>query len=107
MSESYAVLIVEDHDPLRHILLELIEQRGWRSYSADTGHTALQMARSIHLDFGILDMHLPGTSGLEVFQTIERELGPLPSIMMSGEATPDETAEALAAGVFTFLRKKA
>ncbi len=105
MSRPYSVLLVEDHDSLRHILVELLRDRGWTIYPTDDGHNAMRILRRVQPDFGILDMHLPDSTGLELFQTIAREFGPLPSIMMSGDATPTETAAALQAGVFKFLRK--
>ena len=52
-----------------------------------------------------MDLHLRGMSGIQVLQTITREVRPLPSIMMSGQASQEETDLALSAGAFTFLRK--
>jgi DNA-binding response OmpR family regulator len=105
MSPSLSVLIVEDHDPLRHSLGEFLTQRGFRVHAAEEGTVALDFARRLSPDFSILDLHLPGLTGLELFQTMRREIGPIPSIMMSGEATELETEMALKAGVFSFLRK--
>ena len=105
MTKPLRVLIVEDHDPLRQILVELVRGRGYLAFAADRGPDALGIARREQLDIGILDMHLPDTTGLELFETIQREIRPLPSIMMSGEATASETDAALNAGVFSFLRK--
>ena len=79
--------------------------RGWNIFATEGSGEALEVARKVPLDFGILDLHLPGTTGLDLFQTISREIGPMPSIMMSGEASRSETDAALAAGVFTFLKK--
>jgi CheY-like chemotaxis protein len=105
MSRPYSVLLVEDDDPLRAILVELLQARGWRIYSTDEGHEAVELAKHHHVDFSILDMHLPGITGLEVFTHISREVRPLPSIMISGGATRQETQAALQSGVFRFLMK--
>ncbi|MCB9869035.1 MAG: response regulator [Planctomycetes bacterium] len=105
MPRAFSVLLVEDHDPLRQTLLELLDARGWSIHAADRGVAALDVARRVPLDFGIFDMHLPGGSGLELFERINREIRPLPSILMSGEASRHETQRARAAGVFSFLRK--
>lgn len=105
MSRPFSVLLVEDDDPLRHILVELLREQGFHPYATDHGREALELAREVKPDVGILDMHLPGFTGLQLFNAIHQEIGPLPSIMMSGEATWSEKEAALAAGVFTFLRK--
>ena len=97
--------MVEDHDAHRQTLAELLAGRGWHVFAADRGSRALELAHQEKLDFGILDMHLPGRTGLELFQQISAEVGPMPAIMMSGEATRAETEAALSAGVFTFLNK--
>ena len=105
MSRPYSVLLVEDDDPLRAILAELLQARGWRTYSTDHGDEAVELAKQNHVDFSILDMHLPGITGLEVFAHISREVRPLPSIMISGAATRQETQAMLRSGVFRFLSK--
>lgn len=99
------MLLVEDDDPLRAILAELLEARGWRAYATAHGHKAVELAKQNYLDFSILDMHLPGITGLEVLTHISREVRPLPSIMISGAATQQETEAMLQSGVFRFLRK--
>ncbi len=105
MSRPYSVLLAEDDDPLRAILVELLQARGWRTYSTDQGPEAVELAKRHHVDFSILDMHLPGITGLDVFTHISREIGPLPAIMISGAATRQETQAMLRSGVFRFLRK--
>lgn len=105
MSRCFSVLLVEDDDPLRGSLADLLAAWGWRVYPTGFGPEAVQLARTTPLDFSILDMHLPGMTGLEVLRTIRREVRPLPSIMMSGQATPEETHAAMTAGAFTFLQK--
>ena len=104
MSRSFSVLLVEDDAPLRGSLADLLAAWGWRVFPTGFGPEAVQLARTTPLDFSIMDLHLPGMTGLEVLRTIRRER-PLPSIMMSGQATPEETCAALDAGAFTFLQK--
>ncbi len=105
MPRPYSVLLVEDDDPLRAILVELLQARGWRTYSTDHGQEAVELAKQHYVDFSILDMHLRGITGLEVLTNISREVRPLPSIMISGAATRQETRAMLKSGVFRFLRK--
>jgi DNA-binding NtrC family response regulator len=105
MSKPLSVLILEDDDPLRQILVEMLSGRGLRPYAAEHAHQAMQMARDVHPDVGLFDWHLRGTTGLEVFLEIKREIGPMPAIMMSGDATRAETESARRAGVFEFLQK--
>jgi len=105
MSQNFSILLVEDDDPLRRCLAEVLAARGWNVHSTGVAQEALEIARRCHVDFSILDFHLRGVTGLDVLLAISREIGPLPSIMMSGLASQEETAAALRAGAFTFLRK--
>jgi DNA-binding NtrC family response regulator len=104
MSQSFRVLLVEDDDSLRVCLDEYFASRGWSVTATAFGKEAIMLARSQRFDFSILDFHLPETTGLEVFRTIAATR-PLPAILMSGLASADEAAQAMQAGVFSFLRK--
>lgn len=105
MSKRLSVLLVEDDDPLRDVLLELLRQRGWNVHTAVRGDEALELARHVSIDLSILDFHLPGLTGLEVFRRIAREVRPVPSIMISGDASRAEVLRALDSGFVDFLRK--
>jgi two-component system response regulator AtoC len=74
-------------------------------HSTGHGAEAVEIARAIHVDLSILDLHLRGMTGIDVLTKIATEIGPLPSIMMSGQASQEETLAALRAGAFSFLRK--
>lgn len=104
MSQTFRVLLVEDDDALRACLDEFLACQGWDVAATAFGGEAIQLARQQRFDFSILDFHLPGMTGIDVLHAIAA-FRPLPSIMMSGLATREETAAAQQAGVFTFLRK--
>jgi CheY-like chemotaxis protein len=104
MSQSFRVLLVEDDDSLRLCLNEFLAGHGWSVAATASGNEALAMARQQRFDFSILDFHLPGTNGLELFRQLAA-IRPLPAILMSGLATLEDTAAARRAGFFTFLRK--
>ncbi|MBK8095837.1 MAG: response regulator [Planctomycetes bacterium] len=104
MSQSFRVLLVEDDDSLRVCLDEFLASQGWTVHATGFGTEAVQMCRQQRFDFSILDFHLPGMTGLEVFQQIAA-IRPLPAILMSGLATLADAAAAQRAGFFTFLRK--
>lgn len=104
MLQSFRVLLVEDDDSLRTCLGEFLASHGWEVGATAFGSDAMAMARRQRFDFSILDFHLPGMTGLELFQQLAA-IRPLPAILMSGLASADEAAVARRAGFFTFLRK--
>ena len=105
MSRPFSVLLVEDDDPLRDVLVEYLHGSGFVVHATDRGDAAVELARAVEIDFSILDFHLPGLTGLEVFRRIAAEIRPLPSILMSGAARPEETQAALEQGILEFLPK--
>jgi DNA-binding NtrC family response regulator len=104
MAQSFRVLLVEDDDSLRSCLGEFLASQGWDVGATGHAGEALAMAQRQRFDFSLLDFHLPGMTGLELFQQLA-SLRPLPAILMSGLASHDEVFAAQHAGFFAFLRK--
>jgi len=104
MSQSFRVLLVEDDDSLRGCLVEFLSSQGWDVGATALAHEALLLAQKRRFDFSLMDFHLPGMTGLQLFQQLVA-LRPLPAILMSGLANAEEAAAAHHAGFFTFLRK--
>ncbi|MCA8941863.1 MAG: response regulator [Planctomycetes bacterium] len=106
MHKNLTVLLVEDDDPLRRVLAELLQQWGCTVFPTEHARQALELVRRQSIDFSILDQHLPDMTGVEIFRTIRTEFGVnLPAILISGDATPEEARQALELGMFHFLKK--
>lgn len=104
MAQSFRVLLVEDDDSLRSCLSEFLCGQGWDVAATAMATEALRLAQRQRFDFSLLDFHLPGMTGLELFQQLV-SMRPLPAILMSGLASAEEAAAAQHAGFFAFLRK--
>ena len=104
MHQSFRVLLVEDDDSLRSCLSEFLACQGWDVAATAFAHDAVRLAQQQRFDFSLLDFHLPGTTGLQLFQQLAA-VRPLPAILMSGLASAEEAAAAQHAGFFAFLRK--
>ena len=104
MAQSFRILLVEDDDSLRACLGEFLASQGWGVASTAFATEAMTLMSHNRFDFGLLDFHLPETTGPELLQQLAA-VRPLPSILMSGLANAAEVAAAQRAGFFTFLRK--
>lgn len=104
MSQSFRILLVEDDDSLRLCLSEFLASQGWDVAAAEHGGAAMQFVQQKRFDFSILDFHLPGLNGLELFRQLAA-VQPLPAILMSGLCSTEEALAARDAGFFGFLRK--
>jgi len=103
------VLLADDDAEVRVGVAELLAPMGLEFLHAESGPDAFEAAlRDLDsLALMLLDMHMPGCSGLEVLTRLQRRVSTLrvPCIFYSGEATEGLERDALDAGAFAFLRK--
>jgi two-component system nitrogen regulation response regulator NtrX len=101
------VAVVEDHPKIRANLLFLLDREGFRVTGFETAEAFLSdpsiMAEPP--DLILLDVRLPGMSGVELVRRLVEEDRFSPTIVVSGEATVCEAVEALQHGVYDFLEK--
>ncbi len=103
------ILVAEDNETNRRVLQGLLERIGHVVTLAQDGEAALDLLADSgkHFDLLILDHNMPGRSGLEVLQA-HRFLSPtdpLPTIILTADATPEAQAIYRAAGVDAYLTK--
>ena len=64
------ILIVDDEEVLRDVLSSLVRREGWNPLSARTGEEALRILEHEEVDLVLLDLMLPGMSGMEVMKQL-------------------------------------
>jgi FixJ family two-component response regulator len=105
MSETPLIHVVDDDTPLRTALLRLITAAGFdaRGY-ASTGEFLLQVPPD-RPGCVLLDLRLPGPSGLELQAALERQGITLPVVFLTGHADVSSSVRAMNAGAVDFLTK--
>jgi two-component system KDP operon response regulator KdpE len=98
------VLIVDDDPQIRRVMRTTLEARGNEVDEAGSGEQALELARSEKYDLIILDINLPGKSGVETCREI-RTLATTPIIMLTVRDAGEDKIEALDAGAFDYVTK--
>jgi EAL domain-containing protein (putative c-di-GMP-specific phosphodiesterase class I)/CheY-like chemotaxis protein len=103
---SPVVLVVDDSDDVRLLLRTALTASGFRVYEASNGRQALELAASERPDCVLLDLEMPGMSGLEVVGRL-RSGGEsdLAILMLTASATPTARARAYALGADDFIVK--
>jgi CheY-like chemotaxis protein len=99
------ILIVEDDPPIAEILASAIgDERGYTALRVGSAEEALAALRSLAPDLVLLDIRLPGMSGLELYDRIRSDprYRSLPVIIETGGHHADELRER---GIATYLRK--
>lgn len=93
MSDA-TILIVDDEEELRENLFDLLEFKGYRVLKAASGEEALEMLASNDVDLALLDIQLPGMSGLDVLQEIRKSKPTMPVAMVSASSVRSILAKA-------------
>lgn len=101
------VLVVEDHPVNQEVAAGYLAAMGHRAKIADTGETALAMLAAGGIDAVLMDVNLPGISGIEATRRLRAlpGLSGLPVIGVSAHAQPEDMAACLAAGMDEVVAK--
>jgi two-component system, OmpR family, KDP operon response regulator KdpE len=98
------VLVVDDEPQVLRLLRTALSARGYEVSSADSGEHALESLSRKPADVIILDLVMPGMSGLDVCQTV-RERSPVPIIVLSARGEERDKVRALDLGADDYLIK--
>jgi len=101
------ILICDDEKNIRRTLRMVLEGLGYHVHEAATGEDALALLDGEDIDLAILDVRLPGMTGIEALQTLRKKphLTGLPVIMISGHASLAEAVHSVQLGAADFLEK--
>ena len=102
------ILIAEDNPVNRKVLQKILDRAGYHYSIAKDGDEALDLIDKTKFDAIVLDMNMPGMSGLEIariYNIISAKDERAPMIMFSANVTPDAKESSLKAGVDEFLPK--
>jgi FixJ family two-component response regulator len=99
------IAIVDDEEPVRKALKRLLRASGLEAESYASGKEFLQARAARQPDCVVLDLHMPGMSGLEVLRELRESRSGLPTVMITAYDEPASREQCLAAGAAAYLRK--
>ena len=99
------VLLIEDDARIREIVERGLGSRGFVVTSAEDGPAGLELARKLEVDVVLLDLMLPGLSGLEVLQEIRMAKPRLPVVALTALDDTRSKVAGLDAGADDYLTK--
>ena len=97
---EYQILIVDDEEEIRSLCQQVLAQDDLHCATAASGALALEALAARPFDLALIDVHMPGMSGLEVVRRF-RDQPPCPNlklIVFSGRMNSEEMSQALLAG---------
>lgn len=99
------LLIVEDETGIRQFLRQGFSEAGFTVDTAATGSNALKMARTNIHDAIVLDLMLPGISGIDILKALRAEGSRVPVIVLTARDSIDNRVEGLDSGADDYLVK--
>jgi nitrogen regulation protein NR(I) len=99
------ILIVDDDPQLRQSFEKLLLEEGHTVVKAPNGEAALALVRQSPPELVVMDIRMPGMSGLEAFQTMHAIEPKLPVIIMTAFGTTETAIEATKLGAYDYILK--
>lgn len=99
------VLVVDDEVDVRDVLIEYLEAKGFEAVGAASGEEALERLPAYRPDIVLLDINMPGLSGLETLRKIKALPQETCVVMASGQGDEEVARRALVLGAADYIRK--
>ena len=99
------VLVVDDEPSMRWTMAEFLRRGGYEPLAAADCDAALAVADGGELDAAVVDLILPGRSGLELLRELSARGEYVPVIMITGEPDSPAVAEIVRMGAYDFIPK--
>ena len=107
MKDYKAILIVEDDKALASILGRSFERRDYEVKIANNVKEALELLKNFHPRYAVVDLKMPGESGLELVKYLHEFDKMMKIVMLTGYASITTTIEAIKSGACYYLAKPA
>jgi DNA-binding NtrC family response regulator len=102
---DFSILITDDDRGIREALRDIVEAKGFQSHLAASGEEALEIVQAQPIHLALLDMNMPGLTGLETLQLVRQINALLPAILITADATAELMRRAFLAHVFSVIPK--
>ncbi len=99
------LLLIDDEEKFVSTLAERLELRGFKVKVANDGEDGLKIVESDLPDLIVLDLKMPGLSGIEVLKRIKSSHPDLPVILLTGYGSTEEGIMGKQAGVLDYMTK--
>lgn len=106
MTEGPArVLVVDDEEPIRITMSEMLRRRGYEVMTAENGEAGLALVHQRPFELLLLDLKMPGLSGIDVAKRARERQPDVAIIILTGHGSLDSAIDGLHLGVFDYMLK--
>ena len=103
--ENRKILVIDDEEPMRHMLSLILKREGYEVQAVATGKEALDLVDSVPFDFILTDVVMPEMDGLEILKALKEKKVESTVIVMSAYGNLDTAVEAMKRGAYDYISK--
>jgi DNA-binding NtrC family response regulator len=105
LDQKGSILIVDDDPSIRKVMAGILEEKGYKVDTAETGKIAIQKTKTKFYNLALLDIRLPDMEGTELLIQMKQTTPPMIKIMVTGYPSLQNAVEALNKGAHAFIIK--
>ena len=107
LNEKNKILIVEDEQDIRDLLIFNLQKEGFKVESADNGDSALSLIRKNNFDLILLDLMLPGIGGFDLTRILknDKKTSETPILMLTAKGEESDIVKGLELGADDYMTK--
>jgi DNA-binding NtrC family response regulator len=99
------LLVVDDDDQLRQTLTRYFERKDMKVTAAASAEEALAQTDQVRHDVALLDLHLPGMSGLELLAQLKERQPEMEVLLLTAQGSIETAIQAMKRGAYDYLTK--
>ncbi len=99
------ILVIDDEEVIRHLVVEILESAGHTVSAAASAEGALRLLEHAEFDLVVSDVIMPGLSGLELLERVRSQQASLPVVLITGAGTYETLSQALTRGAAGLVTK--
>ena len=103
--DTIRLLLVDDEEGFRMTIAKRLEKRGFVQMQASCGEACLEILGRESVDVVVLDVKMPGISGIETLKAIKQSHEKIQVILLTGNVAVSDGIEGIKAGAFDYLTK--
>src|SRR5919109_1655553 len=99
------ILVADDEESMRWVLSKALKKKGFTVDLARDGEEALRLIQTNEYDLAILDIKMPGITGLDLLDRVRELKSDLLMVIMTAEASMKNAVEAMKRGAYDYITK--
>jgi two-component system nitrogen regulation response regulator GlnG len=99
------ILVADDEESIRWVLSKALSKQGYQVDLATNGQQALEMGQQKSYDLAVLDIKMPGLSGLDLLTRFQEERPDTLVVIMTAESSMKNAVEAMKRGAYDYITK--